>query len=216
MVFDDPKFSEDRWIGEAAAAASAESHRFMFSEASFTGPLERAAWHMDQPISHPNSLGIWLLAQQSRERVTVLLSGEGADEVFGGYTRFCDAHSTAGRGIHPDHAIPAGVEAGAIAARRRPGARPRAARGALSRRRRRPPVELPEVRDADLPGRPAGAPGQDDHGARRGKPRAVSRPARRRFRAHACRPSTWLVDASDRQWDALDEDRRQGAGAADV
>ena len=64
----------------------------MFSEASFTGPLERAAWHMDQPISHPNSLGIWQLARQSRERVTVLLSGEGADEVFGGYTRFCDAN----------------------------------------------------------------------------------------------------------------------------
>ncbi len=68
----------------------------MFSEASFTGPLERAAWHMDQPISHPNSLGIWLLAQQSRERVTVLLSGEGADEVFGGYTRFRDAHRLTG------------------------------------------------------------------------------------------------------------------------
>ncbi len=63
VVFEDPKFSEDRWIGEAAAAAGAESHRFMFSEASFTGPLERAAWHMDQPISHPNSLGIWLLAR---------------------------------------------------------------------------------------------------------------------------------------------------------
>jgi len=46
---------------------------------------------MDQPISHPNSLGIWLLAQQSRERVTVLLSGEGADEVFAGYSRFRSA-----------------------------------------------------------------------------------------------------------------------------
>jgi asparagine synthase (glutamine-hydrolysing) len=47
---------------------------------------------MDQPIAHPNSLGIWLLAQQSRRLVTVLLSGEGADEVFGGYTRFYYAH----------------------------------------------------------------------------------------------------------------------------
>jgi asparagine synthase (glutamine-hydrolysing) len=88
VVFADPKFSEDRWIGEAAATAQAASHRFMFSEASFTGPLERATWHMDQPISHPNSLGIWQLAEQARERVTVLLSGEGADEVFGGYTRY--------------------------------------------------------------------------------------------------------------------------------
>jgi asparagine synthase (glutamine-hydrolysing) len=92
VVFEDPKFSEDRWIGEAAAAAGAGSHRFPFSEGSFTGPLERAAWHMDQPISHPNSLGIWQLARQSRERVTVLLSGEGADEVFGGYARYSGAH----------------------------------------------------------------------------------------------------------------------------
>ncbi len=88
VIFEDPKFSEEPWIREAAATADAESHRFLFSEASFTGPLESASWHMDQPISHPNSLGLWLLAQQARERVTVLLSGEGADEVFGGYTRF--------------------------------------------------------------------------------------------------------------------------------
>jgi asparagine synthase (glutamine-hydrolysing) len=88
VVFEDPKFSEDRWIGEAAAKAQSSSHRFLFSEASFITPLAQATWHMDQPISHPNSLGIWLLAQQSRQRVTVLLSGEGADEVFAGYSRF--------------------------------------------------------------------------------------------------------------------------------
>jgi len=88
VVFEDPKFSEDRWISDASAAAQAASHRFLFAESSFTGPLDRASWHMDQPISHPNSLGIWLLAEQSRERLTVLLSGEGADEVFGGYARY--------------------------------------------------------------------------------------------------------------------------------
>ena len=92
VVFADPKFSEDRWISEAATAASADSHRFLFTEASFNGALDAATWHMDQPISHPNSLGIWLLAQRSREHVTVLLSGEGADEVFGGYNRFYYAH----------------------------------------------------------------------------------------------------------------------------
>lgn len=92
VVFDDPKYSEDRWVSQAAAAARADSHRFMFSESFFLDTLERASWHMDQPISHPNSLGIWLLAQGARERVTVLLSGEGADEVFGGYTRFHYAH----------------------------------------------------------------------------------------------------------------------------
>ena len=90
VVFEDPKFSEDRWIGEAAAMAQVESHPVLFTESSFIDPLDRATWHMDQPISHPNSLGIWQLAQRARERVTVLLSGEGADEVFAGYSRFAD------------------------------------------------------------------------------------------------------------------------------
>jgi asparagine synthase (glutamine-hydrolysing) len=91
IVFDDPKFSEEPWINQVAETAGVNSHRFTFSEASFLEPLERAAWHMDQPISHPNALGIWLLAQHARDRVKVLLSGEGADEVFGGYSRFLDA-----------------------------------------------------------------------------------------------------------------------------
>ena len=118
VVFDDPKFSEDRWIREAAAQAQTESHRYTFSEASFIEPLERASWHMDQPISHPNSLGLWLLAQRARERVTVLLSGEGADEVFGGYARFADARlSSAERFIQATQFQPASK-----LARLRPGA----------------------------------------------------------------------------------------------
>lgn len=88
VVFDDPAYSEDQWVSRAAAAARADSHRFMFSEQFFFDTVEKASWHMDQPISHPNSLGIWQLARGSRPLVTVLLSGEGADEVFGGYSRF--------------------------------------------------------------------------------------------------------------------------------
>lgn len=88
IVFDDANYSEDHWISQAASKANADSHRFMFSDDFFFDVLGHATWHLDQPITHPNSLGIWLLAQKSRPLVTVLLSGEGADEVFGGYTRF--------------------------------------------------------------------------------------------------------------------------------
>jgi asparagine synthase (glutamine-hydrolysing) len=93
IVFDEPRFSEEQWILEAAATARATSHRFVFDEAAFMGALDAATWHMDQPISHPNSLALWLLARRSRERATVLLSGEGADELFGGYARVSDAHT---------------------------------------------------------------------------------------------------------------------------
>ena len=95
IVFEEPQFSEERWILEAAATARADSHRFVFDEAAFIGALDAASWHMDQPIGHPNSLALWLLARRSREHATVLLSGEGADELFGGYARFHDAHAAA-------------------------------------------------------------------------------------------------------------------------
>jgi len=88
IVFADERFSEERWITDAARAAGAASHRFTFDETAFLDALDAASWHMDQPIGHPNALALWLLAERSRKDVTVLLSGEGADEVFGGYARF--------------------------------------------------------------------------------------------------------------------------------
>jgi asparagine synthase (glutamine-hydrolysing) len=92
IVFADPLFSEQKWIDQVTARAKVDSHRTVFTEDFFLDTIERATWHMDQPISHPNSLGIWLLSQTAKGKVTVLLSGEGTDEVFGGYTRFYYAH----------------------------------------------------------------------------------------------------------------------------
>ena len=88
-----PGFSEEKWILTAAATAGVTSHRFVFDETDFMGALDAASWHMDQPVSHPNSLALWLLARRAREQVTVLLSGEGADELFGGYARFAEAET---------------------------------------------------------------------------------------------------------------------------
>jgi asparagine synthase (glutamine-hydrolysing) len=95
IVFHEPRFSEDKWIDTAASTARVASHRFVFDEAGFMGALDAASWHMDQPISHPNSLALWVLAERSRAHATVLLTGEGADELFGGYTRFATALSDA-------------------------------------------------------------------------------------------------------------------------
>ena len=88
IVFAQPQFSEEPWILAAAARADVVNHRFEFDEAAFMGSLDAASWHMDQPIGHPNSLALWLLARRAREHATVLLSGEGADELFAGYARF--------------------------------------------------------------------------------------------------------------------------------
>lgn len=49
---------------------------------------EKATWHHDIPIVHPASVFLMLLCQQSREHSKVILTGEGADELFGGYSRY--------------------------------------------------------------------------------------------------------------------------------
>jgi asparagine synthase (glutamine-hydrolysing) len=53
--------------------------------------LEKAIWHFEQPLNHPNTIGIYLLSEQAKKHVTVLLSGEGADESLAGYSRFLRA-----------------------------------------------------------------------------------------------------------------------------
>lgn len=47
-------------------------------------------YHMDQPQSNPSSVPLWFLAKLAREQVTVVLSGEGADEIFAGYELYAD------------------------------------------------------------------------------------------------------------------------------
>lgn len=96
VAITDRVFSETKWIDQAAAVTGAECHRIDFSADDFVDALDAASWHMDQPISQPNSLALWRLAQQARDRVTVLLSGEGADEVFAGYRRFLIADESPG------------------------------------------------------------------------------------------------------------------------
>jgi asparagine synthase (glutamine-hydrolysing) len=91
IIFDDPAYSEERWISRAAIAANASSHRYILTSDAFVSALSAATWHLDQPLNHPNSIGIYLLAKNARSLVTVLLSGEGADELMGGYGRYFDA-----------------------------------------------------------------------------------------------------------------------------
>ena len=88
IIFDDPSISEEKWIDQAAILSNVRNHKYKLTAQNFIENLEKATWHLDQPLNHPNSLGIFFLAQNARPFVTVLLSGEGADELLGGYSRF--------------------------------------------------------------------------------------------------------------------------------
>lgn len=50
--------------------------------------LERFAWHLDEPVADQAALPTYLIAQVASEHVKVVLTGEGSDELFGGYPRY--------------------------------------------------------------------------------------------------------------------------------
>jgi asparagine synthase (glutamine-hydrolysing) len=67
-------------------------------------------WHMDEPISDAAFITTYLVSKFAREDVTVILSGVGGDELFGGYKRYLDEHYRSGY-----RRIPAAIRAGVIA-----------------------------------------------------------------------------------------------------
>lgn len=86
-------FNELDWDESELAADTAD--RFdtvhsavQFGVADFAAHLERLAWFNDEPLSHPNSVPLYVLSGFARERVKVVLTGEGSDEQFCGYPRY--------------------------------------------------------------------------------------------------------------------------------
>jgi len=90
IIFEEPDFSEEPYIDYAADLLNLEAHKFTLSADYYMEQFGTATWHFEQPLNHPNTIGIFLLSQEARKHVTVLLSGEGADEVLAGYLRFLD------------------------------------------------------------------------------------------------------------------------------
>ena len=63
-------------------------HEVQVSEDDFFGALPHLIWHEDEPLVWPSSVSLYFVAKLARERVTVVLTGEGADETLAGYTRY--------------------------------------------------------------------------------------------------------------------------------
>lgn len=57
--------------------------------------LPRIAWHFDEPVADPSAVALYFLAREAHKHVKVVLSGEGADELFGGYGIYRESYSFA-------------------------------------------------------------------------------------------------------------------------
>jgi len=88
-------FDETPYFREVAAQYGTEHEEFdLQPEEGLAGVVEKLAHHSDEPTADAGALPVWYLSQMCRRRVTVALSGEGADELFGGYiTYLADAYA---------------------------------------------------------------------------------------------------------------------------
>ena len=93
IVFDNDNksYSEEEYMDIVQKKLQLKQHKYILNTEYVKDNLERTIWHLDTIANTPNSVGIMLLSEEAKKNVTVLLSGEGADEVFGGYWQFTRA-----------------------------------------------------------------------------------------------------------------------------
>jgi asparagine synthase (glutamine-hydrolysing) len=83
--FEDPASNELPFARMAARAVGAQHHEVVLSADEFFRALPRLIWHEDEPIAFPSSIALNAVSQLARSHVKVVLTGEGADELFLGY-----------------------------------------------------------------------------------------------------------------------------------
>lgn len=82
------ELSEKKYAKYVTDKLNLNAHFIPLYTDNFYQDLERVLYIFDEPLPHANAIGIYLLSKYAKEKVTVLLSGEGADELFCGYTRY--------------------------------------------------------------------------------------------------------------------------------
>jgi asparagine synthase (glutamine-hydrolysing) len=88
VAFKDRAFNELAYAREVADAIGAERHEIVIDDRDFFGALSRLLWHEDEPIAHPSSIPLYFVSKLAREHVTVVLTGEGSDELLAGYGKY--------------------------------------------------------------------------------------------------------------------------------
>ena len=83
--FEREGYSEIDMAAATATALGLKSVPYVISPEEFVACLPRIVWHLDDPMADAAAVPLWFAAREARKHVKVVLSGEGADELFGGY-----------------------------------------------------------------------------------------------------------------------------------
>lgn len=84
------KYNEISWAKQLSEEIGVEHHTHLISSEEFWDAVPTVQYHMDQPLADPSCIALYFVSKLASEYVKVVLSGEGADELFGGYTCYND------------------------------------------------------------------------------------------------------------------------------
>ncbi len=88
VAFADRRFSELEYARAVARAIGANAHEIVIDDNDFFAALPRLVWHEDEPIAHASSVPLHFVSVLARQHVTVVLTGEGSDELLAGYGKY--------------------------------------------------------------------------------------------------------------------------------
>lgn len=93
------QFDESRYFRALAGRYNTIHHEFdLNSELDLSGAIHEMAYYSDEPSADAGAVPVWFLSRMTAQHVTVALSGEGADEIFGGYqTYIADRYASLAR-----------------------------------------------------------------------------------------------------------------------
>jgi asparagine synthase (glutamine-hydrolysing) len=93
ISFKGRSFDESSYIRQAVAAYGTDHHELdLTPEADLEGAIQEFGYYADEPNADAGALPVWFLSKMTKDHATVALSGEGADELFGGYLTYRADH----------------------------------------------------------------------------------------------------------------------------
>lgn len=90
----DEKYNEIGWAKNFSKAIDKENTSKVISPEDYWNSLSMIQYHMDEPLADPSAVALYFVCNIASEKLKVVLSGEGADEIFGGYNVYSDPDGT--------------------------------------------------------------------------------------------------------------------------
>ena len=90
----DEKYNEIGWAKRFSRAIGKENYSHVITQQEYWDALPGIQYQMDEPLADPSCIALYFVCKLAAEQVKVVLSGEGADEIFGGYNVYSEPEAT--------------------------------------------------------------------------------------------------------------------------